>query len=164
MRLAMFAVTRPVAGAEQQIGGLAQTGTGAMRIGGLQGEELAGQSTMPGANWCFRAQGAQCGNLRLEEIVVRQLEAKRDRACGRGAIHHVEPNDFVTALDEEMFAIRCAQYSHMGRVRDEEAVAWIVRQRGPRGQDTRVHRRRPHRQDMGAAMVRVLSESAAPSV
>ena len=106
MRLAMLAVARPVAGAEQQIRGLAQAGTGAMRVGGLQREQPGGQSTVPGTNWRFRAQGAKSRDLRFEAIVVRQLEAKRDRSCSRGASHHVDPNCFVAALDEEVLAVR----------------------------------------------------------
>src|SRR3546814_15501750 len=46
------------------------------------------------------------GNLRVETMVIGQIEMKRHRTCRRGSINHVEPNDFAAAVDQEMFGVR----------------------------------------------------------
>src|SRR3546814_15510088 len=72
----------------------------------LQSEQPARQLHMLSSGRCRVAKRPDCGNLRVETMVIGQIEMKRHRTCRRGSINHVEPNDFAAAVDQEMFGVR----------------------------------------------------------
>ena len=118
---------------------------------------------MPGSCRHRSAERPDHGDLGFETIVIGQVEAQYDRTRCRSPLDHIEPDEFTTTVDQQMFAARPAHHACVGRKRVEEQRAHVNWLHSPYREDAWVNGRRPHRQNGGAALVRVFRESAAPS-
>lgn len=108
------------------------------------------------------AQGADHGHALIKPFVVGQIEMEDERFVYGGSAHEVDPDEF-TPIDQEMLDLCQAQPARDRRKHPPAYLAPIGSRRGARREHTRIDGRRPNRPGEGAAVRRILSESAAPS-
>lgn len=105
MRLAIFAVSRPIAGSEKDFRSLSEAGAGLARVHRLQREQPRRDTNMPARRKRRGAKRKNRGNLGLDTLVIGEIEVKRDGSCYRGARYQIEPNHFFPVLDQKMLGI-----------------------------------------------------------
>lgn len=139
----MLAVARPGSRPKHQVGDLAQAGAIVARVGRVERVDPARKLQMSPAGWHRRCEGTDCGEPRLQMVVVRKLETQRDRPGQYGAIDDVEANGKAGTIDQQMLVDRSAQHANC-RVGSIENARAVVRGRtDPDGDHARVHDRRP---------------------
>lgn len=158
----MLAVAGPVAGSEHQVGDFPEACVRAIRVRGLKREQSPRKPQVPTRRRRI-PKGADCSELVLEAIVIREMKAKNDRSRHRRAVDHIDPDRLAAMIDDQMFPGGSAYAAHLERPRVEEPLARFGRRRGARDKDARVHGRRPYRKDAHTIPRRVLSESAVPN-
>ena len=108
------------------------------------------------------AQSADHGHALIKPVVVGQVEMEDKRFVYEGRANKVDPDEF-TPINQEMLGLWQAQPARDGRKQAPTGLAPIGSRRGACREHARIDGRRPHRPGDGAAVRRILSESAAPS-
>jgi len=108
------------------------------------------------------AQSADHGHALIKPFVIGQIEMEDERFVYGGSADEVDPDEFTT-IDQEMLDLCRAQPARDRPKHGPAYLAPIGSRRGARREHTRIDGRRPHRPGEGAAVRRILSESAAPS-
>lgn len=150
----------PIAWTKDQTRSLAQARTRSVGIECLQGQQSASKLLVtPMRQW--RPQVLDGSQLVRQAIVADNLKMKDDRSCRHGALNHVQAQRRAAGIKKDMLARWLRHYPHVVLARIE-GMGRPASHR-PGGQDARVHGRRPDGPDDGATLLRIFSESAAPS-